>query len=60
MDFEMLLWSAKQGDMASTEQIHRMYRPFLIKNAMEYGVFDEDLYQELCVVFIRCIRLFRI
>lgn len=41
-------------------QIHWMYRPLLIKNAMELGIFDEDLYQELCAALLQCIRMFTI
>ena len=33
-----------------------MYKPLLIKEAILEGVFDEDLYQELIAVLIRCIR----
>lgn len=60
MNFEELLRKAKEGDTDAFGQIHIMYRPLLVKNAMEYGVFDEDLYQELCATLLRCIRLFQI
>ena len=59
MNFEDLLRRAKEGEAEAIRQIHRMYRPLLIKNAMELGIFDEDLYQELIVEFLRCIRFFR-
>lgn len=44
MNFEDLLRRAKEGDAEAIKEIHLMYRPLLIKNAMEFGVFDEDLY----------------
>lgn len=60
MDFEDLLRRAKEGDAEAIKEIHLMYRPLLIKNAMEFGVFDEDLYQELCAALMQCIRMFTI
>ena len=60
MTFEDLLRRAKEGDAEAIKEIHLMYRPLLIKNAMEFGVFDEDLYQELCAALMQCIRMFTI
>ena len=60
MDFEELLERAKAGDEKAQEEIFRMYRPLLIKNAMEQNVFEEDLYQELSATLLSCIRRFRI
>ena len=36
-----------------------MYRPLLMKESIICGVFDEDLFQEQCIVLSRCIMLFR-
>ena len=58
MNFEDLLRRAKEGEAEAIRQIHWMYRPLLIKNAMELGIFDEDLYQELCAALLQCIRMF--
>ena len=65
MNFEDLLRRAKEGDAEAIKERQmcirdRMYRPLLIKNAMEFGVFDEDLYQELCAALMQCIRMFTI
>ena len=60
MNFEDLLRRAKEGDAEAIKEIHLMYRPLLIKNAVEFGVFDEDLYQELCAALMQCIRMFTI
>ena len=60
MNFEMLLERAKTGDKEAREKIFRMYRPLLIKNAMDKNVFDEDLYQELSATLLNCIQKFRI
>ena len=60
MSFEKLLEQAKLGDKNAQEEIFRMYRPLLIKNAMEQNRFEEDLYQELSATLLNCIRKFRI
>ena len=60
MSFEKLLEQAKSGDKNAQEEIFRMYRPLLIKNAMEQNRFAEDLYQELSATLLNCIRKFRI
>ena len=60
MSFKKLLEQAKSGDRNAQEEIFRMYRPLLIKNAMEQNRFEEDLYQELSATLLNCIRKFRI
>ena len=60
MSFEKLLEQAKSGDRNAQEEIFRMYRPLLIKNAMEQNRFEEELYQELSATLLNCIRKFRI
>lgn len=60
MSFEKLLEQAKSGDRSAQEEIFRMYRPLLIKNAMEQNRFEEDLYQEFSATLLNCIRKFRI
>lgn len=32
--------------------------PLLLKESIIDGILDEDLYQELCIVFMRCIDRF--
>lgn len=60
MNFEKLLEQAKVGDKTAQEDIFRMYRPLLVKNAMEQNRFEEDLYQELSATLLNCIRKFSI
>ena len=60
MSFEKLLEQAKIGDRNAQEEIFRMYRPLLIKNAMEQNRFEEDLYQELSATLLKCIQKFRL
>ena len=59
MNFKDLLLQAKAGDDKALTGLLLMYRPLLLKESIVDGAFDEDLYQELCIVFLRCIRRFR-
>lgn len=60
MDFKELLLQAKNGQEESLEALLAMYKPLLVKNAILGDQFDEDLYQELCITFLKCVRMFRI
>lgn len=59
MNFERLLLQAKEGNADAVLEILEIYKPLLIKNAIVNGRFDEDLYQELAVELMKCIRYFR-
>ena len=59
MSFDELLFRAKAGDMDAKAEIFAMYRPLLIKYSLVNRRFDEDLYQELEVELMKCIRYFR-
>ena len=58
MEFKELIIRAKRGENSAQEQLLELYKPLLSKEAIVDGVFDEDLYQELCLRFIRCIDKF--
>ena len=60
MNFECLLLSAKAGNEDAITAILQMYRPKLLKYAIIDGVLDEDLYQELSIILLKAISLFRI
>lgn len=60
MSFEELLTLAQSGNEAALEEILIRYRPLLVKESISNGFFDEDLYQELCITLLGCIRNFRI
>lgn len=60
MRFKDLLLQAKTGDETAVTELLVMYRPLLLKESIVEGMFDEDLYQELCIVFLRCIQRFRL
>ena len=60
MNFKQLMERAKAGDSAAVTELLMMYRPLLLKEAILYSNLDEDLYQELCLVFLRCIEKFRL
>jgi DNA-directed RNA polymerase specialized sigma24 family protein len=60
MNFKELLSRAKDDDLQAKETLLERYKSLLLKEAIIDGVFDEDLYQELCVTLLDCIRKFRI
>ena len=60
MNFERLLFKAKEGNADAVLKILEIYKQLLIKNAIVNGRFDEDLYQELVSELLQCIQRFRI
>lgn len=60
MSFKELLSRAKDGDQQAKEAMLERYKSLLMKESIINGVFDEDLYQELCVTLLDCIRKFQI
>lgn len=60
MNFEELLLQARAGDEYAVTGILELYKPLLIKASVLDGSFDEDLFQELCIVLLKCINQFRI
>lgn len=59
MEFEELLFRAKVKDKQAVKMLIEIYHPLLVKSALVEGVFDEELYQELLMELLRCIRYFR-
>jgi len=59
MNFKELLDAAKKGNSIAKETILDMYKPLLMKESIIDGAFDEDLYQELREVLIKCIKNFK-
>lgn len=58
MNFEEMLTKAKNGDNTAVLELMNRYKPLILKTSIVNGVFDEDLYQEQCLVFLKCIRMF--
>ena len=58
MTFMELLLSAKLGSTSAFEELFVRYKNLLRKYSVVNGVFDEDLYQEQCVLFVRWIEIF--
>ena len=54
-----MLLQAKAGREAAVMDLLEMYKPLLVRNAIINGRFDEDLYQELCIILLKCIARFR-
>lgn len=60
MNFIELLIAAKQGREAAIEELLGRYKNLLRKYSVINGVFDDDLYQEQCMVFMHCINVFAV
>lgn len=60
MRFDELLKHAQNGDDEAFQEILELYRPLLRSAARIDGVLDEDLYQELGIVLLKCIRRFEV
>ena len=60
MNIKDLLILTKLGDSSAMETLLEAYRPLMVNNAIINGVFDEDLFQELQMVFVYCFQVFRI
>jgi len=58
MNFTETLMAAKQNDSAAKERLLKMYNPYILKSSMINNCFDEDLYQNLAHVFLKCINSF--
>lgn len=58
MLFDELLRCAKNGEDWAFQEILELYRPMLRNASVIGGVLDEDLYQELGIVLLKCIRGF--
>ena len=58
MKFEELLICAKIGDDVARSKLLEMYRPMLLKASIISGSLDEDLFQEECIVLMKCIEQF--
>lgn len=60
MNFKELIVQAKNGDTTAINELLNMYHPLLLKESIIENRLDEDLYQELCIIFLHCIDKFRI
>lgn len=58
MTFRETLIRAKLGDETAKLEMLEKYKPMLIKNSILNGRFNEDLYQEQCLVLMKCINQF--
>ncbi len=59
MEFRNLIERAKNNDEDALNTLFELYRPLIFKKATIDNTYDEDLFQELEIVFLRCIREFR-
>ena len=56
---ELLLW-AQADDQQAKEKLLSLYQPLLMKESVINGIFDEDVYQELCITLLTCIKRFKV
>ena len=59
MNFRDLIFAAQNGDSIAFETILNMYRPLIMRESIINGSFDEDLFQEQCIVLNKCIKQFK-
>lgn len=59
MNFKELLIQAKAREPQAMETILELYTPLLLKESISEGAFDEDLYQELCLLLVKCVHKFK-
>ena len=60
MNFKELLLRAQAGDPRAQEKLLTLYQPLLMKESVINGIFDEDVYQELCITLLTCIKRFKV
>ena len=60
MNFKELLLRAQADDQQAKEKLLSLYQPLLMKESVINGVFDEDVYQELCITLLTCIQRIQI
>ena len=60
LNFKELLLRAQAGDPQAQEKVLSLYQPLLLKESVVNGSFDEDVYQELCITLLTCMKRFQI
>ena len=60
MNFKELLLRAQTDDQQAKEKLLSLYQPLLMKESVINGIFDEDVYQEMCITLLTCIKRFKV
>jgi len=60
IDFLEVMLHAKENDDVAISMLFDMYKPLLIHLSIIDGLLDEDLRQELWIIFVLCIRSFKL
>lgn len=55
MEIVKLVKKAKIKDESSINILYKKFKPLLIKNSYINNRFDEDIFEELSIEFLRCI-----
>lgn len=56
MTFREVLLRARAGDDSALEELLAIYKPLLVRSSFVRGSFDEDLFQEQCIILLKCIK----
>lgn len=59
-EFSNLLNLAKNGDVCATTKLLEIFDPMLKKNSKINGKINDDLYQELRIKLINCVKKFEL
>ena len=60
MNFKELLLRAQAGDQRAQEKLLSLYQPLLMKESVINVIVDEDVYHELCITLLTCIKRFKV
>ena len=60
MNFKELLLRAQADDQQAKEKLLSLYQPLLMKESVINGIFDEDVYQELCITLLTYVQRIQI
>jgi hypothetical protein len=58
VNFKEIFIRAKENDTRAVDELIVMYKPLVVRMSIINGRFDEDLYQDLWLVFFKCVRYF--
>lgn len=60
MSFRECIYAAKTGNDEAYLELLNMYYPLIMKESIIENEFEEDLFQEQCIVLINCIAMFEL
>ena len=58
MNFLTMFFAARAGDASAKEALFMFYLPLITKYATVDGYFDEDMFQDICELLLKCVNGF--